>query len=174
MTENALKRAREVMDFYILSKMAGGGTFGITETYYRLSLFEGEFMTRDMARGFLRDLTDKGFCRYGQGLFCDDGQVAGSGYAITQAGLDYWKQLNPAKRIRTSFDCPPIPYRSMDWSARFSWQDGDSDLYGQGETEESAMIDLVQKAIEFDGDGSEQEEVVELALMALVGISEVK
>ena len=69
--------------------------------------------------------------------------------------------------IVTDFVCPPIPDRSHDWYARFKWADGDTECYGEGETEESAIIDLLNKAVEYDGDGSEQEEVIELALSAL-------
>ena len=43
--------------------------------------------------------------------------------------------------IKTSFDYPPIPIRSMDWSA---WYDGyeESGPYGHGATEAEAIADL--------------------------------
>ena len=48
-------------------------------------------------------------------------------------------------KIRTSFDYPPIPIRSFDWSAI------DDDTYdydapiGQGPTEQAAIADLLQQ-----------------------------
>ena len=74
---------------------------------------------------------------------------------------------NPRARVVTEYISPPIPDCSHDWYARFDFHNGDTDLRGFGETEESAIIDLIQNAMDYDGDGSEQEVVQDLAIYAL-------
>ena len=67
--------------------------------------------------------------------------------------------------IVTTYVCPPIPDRSHDWHAHFDWQCADDlSCEGYGETEESAVIDLLSNALEVDLDGSEQEGVLEMAI----------
>ena len=65
--------------------------------------------------------------------------------------------------IKTHYTCPPIPIRNQDWHAQFTWQDGDDDLHGAGETEERAVLDLLVNASEADNDGAEQKELVDMA-----------
>lgn len=43
--------------------------------------------------------------------------------------------------INVSFDYPPIPIRSADWSACVDGQEEDGH-YGRGETREKALVDL--------------------------------
>jgi len=52
--------------------------------------------------------------------------------------------------IKTSHDNPPIPTRNHDWSAWFDWASPDDDFFisGNGETEQAAVADLIQKAAE--------------------------
>lgn len=65
--------------------------------------------------------------------------------------------------IETDYVNPPIPYRSHDWRAVFEWDVGDEDdLVGWGETEESAVLDLLTQAVDHDED-SYREAVVDLA-----------
>jgi len=53
-------------------------------------------------------------------------------------------------KVRTSFDCPPIPTRAFDWSAVTDDYDADCDLdgffsthpIGRGATEAEAIADL--------------------------------
>lgn len=67
--------------------------------------------------------------------------------------------------IVTTHICPPIPDRSHDWHAHFDWQCADDlTCEGYGETEEIAVIDLLNSAIYVDMDGSEQEEIINLAI----------
>jgi hypothetical protein len=51
--------------------------------------------------------------------------------------------------IHTSFDYPPIPIRSFDWSAVTEDYDGAPDAgwqpVGHGETEEAAIADLLDQ-----------------------------
>lgn len=49
-------------------------------------------------------------------------------------------------KIKTSFDYPPIPIRSMDWSAwDDSTYDGPGSPLGHGETEDAAIQDLLDQ-----------------------------
>lgn len=54
------------------------------------------------------------------------------------------------KMVTTNYDCPPIPIRSMDWSAVVSETydpENDSPI-GRGETEEAAVLDLLCATME--------------------------
>lgn len=74
------------------------------------------------------------------------------------------------KEIRTHFEYPPIPDRSHDWRAWYDWHDGDDEdaPQGWGETEIEAVIDLFQNTIDYeDGDGSEFNAIIDLAISAI-------
>jgi len=47
---------------------------------------------REVARGFLRDMRSRGLVEFNRGLFREDGEVGGSGYAITRKGREWLKQ----------------------------------------------------------------------------------
>ena len=56
---------------------------------------------------------------------------------------DELKTLKAARRIKTNFVYPPIPIRTMDWSA---WFDGNEEgLHGEGRTEAEAVQDLLDE-----------------------------
>src|SRR5665811_2116021 len=46
-------------------------------------------LDRKIVRRACRALKRKGLAEYGRGLWTEDGEVAGSGYAATQAGADW-------------------------------------------------------------------------------------
>lgn len=49
-------------------------------------------------------------------------------------------------KIQTSYTCPPIPIRSCDWEAWVADEDPETwDRVGQGETENEAIKDLLEK-----------------------------
>jgi len=58
------------------------------------------------------------------------------------------------RKVITSHDCPPIPVRSMDWSATFDDYDAEvvdgqwtsSHPVGHGRTEAEAIADLLEQA----------------------------
>mgnify|MGYP005830785413 CR=1 FL=1 len=84
------------LDRHVIQQMAESyGSFGPLETCWGLSWFTNDWITKDMARALLRDLTDRGFCYFSRGLFNEDGQVAGAGYGLTKKGLEYYDQLCP-------------------------------------------------------------------------------
>ena len=82
------------MEMHVLKEMCEGyQPFGPTETYYGLAVFAHDGVTKDLARGILRAMTDRGLCQYKSGLFSEDGEPRGSGYAATDAGVARYKQL---------------------------------------------------------------------------------
>ena len=67
--------------------------------------------------------------------------------------------------IYTTKEYPPIPIRDYDWHAVFDIFCCDEEQpHGWGETEESAVINLLKNATEFEDDGYTIEEVTDLAL----------
>jgi hypothetical protein len=48
---------------------------------------EGARLTRDEVVPIVRDLAKRGLAKFARGLWTDDGEMYGSGYALTQAGL---------------------------------------------------------------------------------------
>ncbi|WP_226552931.1 hypothetical protein [Celeribacter naphthalenivorans] len=64
-----------------------GADFGATDTYYSLAMITPPSMERELTRAILRQLTDKGLCKFKNGLFREDGYTGGSGYSLTDAGL---------------------------------------------------------------------------------------
>jgi hypothetical protein len=68
--------------------------------------------------------------------------------------------------ITTRADYPPIPTANYNWSAQFSFHDGDDELYGHGPTEDAAVLDLLVNGGEFEDDGSVLEAIVDLAFKA--------
>jgi hypothetical protein len=85
---------QKALDRHVVQYMAeASGSFGPTETFWRIRRFTNEWITKEMARAILRSLTDRGFCEYRRGLFTEDGEVAGAGYGLTRQGLVYYEQL---------------------------------------------------------------------------------
>ena len=82
------------LDRHVLQYMAEcSSTFGPLETAFGFRSFTNDWVTTDMVRAICRSLTDRGFCVYRRGLFTEDGEVAGSGYGITEKGLKYLETL---------------------------------------------------------------------------------
>jgi len=46
----------------------------------------------EYVRAALRQLRNKGYATYERGLFTEDGEVAGSGYTCTDAGLRHYRE----------------------------------------------------------------------------------
>ena len=53
---------------------------------------------REIIRGLMRSMRDRCLVEYGQG-FNDDGEVAGGGYTLTRAGLQYWRTLMEVREV---------------------------------------------------------------------------
>lgn len=89
--------ARRFFDRHILQMMAErGAPFGRTETFFPIRSFTNDWLPKEMARGLLRDLAERGYCQFQRGLFTEDGEAAGAGYGITEDGLAYYRELVPA------------------------------------------------------------------------------
>ena len=92
--------ARRAIDEHVLGVMFAGyiPDFGVCETFFGLSAFATPGITREIARGVLRDLTDKGLCHYRSGLFTEDGEVAGAGYGLTSEGIATYLSMSGRER----------------------------------------------------------------------------
>lgn len=82
------------LDRYILRSMCCGfGDGSFDWTAFHLRNFVNDWVTKDMARAILRDLSQRGYAKFERGLFTEDGDVAGSGYRITKEGIAYLETL---------------------------------------------------------------------------------
>ncbi|MBR9766471.1 MAG: hypothetical protein GYB53_23880 [Rhodobacteraceae bacterium] len=82
------------LDRHVLQYMhdnSGGRGYGFFA--FHLRCFVNDWITKDMARAICRSLTDRGYARYERGLWNEDGETAGAGYRITEAGREYLAQL---------------------------------------------------------------------------------
>lgn len=92
----SLPQLQAALDLHVLQIMQerSDGWYDPTEVAFSLRSFVAEpWITRDIARGVCRSLTDRGYAVYRRGLWTDDGQVAGAGYGITHKGVAYLKEL---------------------------------------------------------------------------------
>ncbi|SCM71609.1 hypothetical protein KL86PLE_100284 [uncultured Pleomorphomonas sp.] len=66
---------------------------------WHLSALVAPGCTKEMARAVCRDMRGLGFVEYHRALWTDEGEPAGSGYAITAAGRHHlWNDLGGARR----------------------------------------------------------------------------
>ena len=63
---------------------------------YVATVAEDTGLPKDVTAAILRDMRDNGLVVYRRGLFTEDGEVAGSGYAITHVGTEHLKAEVPA------------------------------------------------------------------------------
>ena len=83
----------------LLAQMEDGSPSGYDTYGFSFRYFTDEVFHRDLVRGLLRGLTDKGLAYYAPGLFTYDGNVAGAGYGITEKGRQFLKDYFPAERM---------------------------------------------------------------------------
>ena len=87
---------KSFLDRHIIQTMAeADAPYGPLCVCFHLSRFTNDWITKEMARAIVRDLTDRGMCRYAKGLMNEDGEVVGSGYGLTQKGLNYYEEICP-------------------------------------------------------------------------------
>lgn len=93
----SLQEIQEALDRHVLLYMmeAQNSTFSRDGCAFHLNSFvEMPWITKEMARAICRSLTDRGFAFYMRGLFTEDGDPAGAGYGITDAGAEYLSNLD--------------------------------------------------------------------------------
>lgn len=61
--------------------------FGPTDTFFPIAILTIEPLDRELTRALLRHMKARGLCHYARGLFDDDGNPRGAGYALTDKGL---------------------------------------------------------------------------------------
>lgn len=89
-SESALEQLEDTM----LTRMwehARGSEFGPDGIAFNLSFFAP--VPREVARGVLRNMRDKGMVRHMTGLWSDDGEPRGAGYALTMKTVNEFQQL---------------------------------------------------------------------------------
>lgn len=89
---DSLPEIQVALDRHVLQYMAEmhNSVFPRDGYAFHLSCFVAlPWITKDMARAVCRSLTDRGFAFYMRGLFTEDGDPAGAGYGITDAGIAY-------------------------------------------------------------------------------------
>ncbi|UXO93803.1 hypothetical protein Pan1_88 [Pseudanabaena phage Pan1] len=73
---------------------ARNSSFGPDGIAFGLRLFEN-VLPREVARGVLRNLRDKGHLVFMRGLWTEDGEPAGAGYALTASTVARFRSLEP-------------------------------------------------------------------------------
>lgn len=64
---------------------------------------------------------------------------------MTMPTIEEMRAITPRK-IVTDYECPPLPYRSVDWAAYFDDVGPEDSPIGRGETEWDAIADLLNEA----------------------------
>ncbi len=97
--EKAFKGLAEHLDrmrFVILSRMNGSTHHG-EPGYCTIAFCCGDRIPREIGRALIRDSRNRGLCLYGNGLFTEDGEVFGAGYAITEEGRKWLAERSKEK-----------------------------------------------------------------------------
>ena len=81
------------LDRHVLVYIDDHGTNGFDWLAFNLRCFTNDWITRDMASAICKSLRDRGFLTYERGLWSEDGEPAGSGYAITDKGRKYLRSI---------------------------------------------------------------------------------
>ena len=86
-----IKAAPDKIELSVLRAITEGtGGFGRTEWHWTFAaISRSTGLPRDYVRAACRSLTDQGRAHYRGGLFTEEGEVAGAGYAATRAGIEY-------------------------------------------------------------------------------------
>lgn len=88
MTDRQAIDAISQLEDVILTKMwdqARGSEFGPDGIAFGLQFFDP--IPREVARGMLRHMKDRGLVQHMKGLWSEDGEPRGSGYALTQKAV---------------------------------------------------------------------------------------
>jgi hypothetical protein len=92
----SLPEIQAALDVHVLQIMQErcDGWYDPTEVAFSLRAFVVDpWITREIARGVCRSLTERGYAVYRRGLWTDDGEPGGAGYGITHKGVAYLKDL---------------------------------------------------------------------------------
>lgn len=81
------------LDRHVLGYIEDHDTNGFDWFAFNLRPFINDWITRDMASAICKSLRDRGYLTYERGLWTEDGEPGGSGYAITEAGREYLRSI---------------------------------------------------------------------------------
>lgn len=95
---DALAQLEDVVLTYIWER-ARGSEFGPDGVAFGLRFFE-PILPREVARGVLRHLRNKGALVFMRGLWTEDGEPAGAGYALTDKTVREFRELEREEQNR--------------------------------------------------------------------------
>lgn len=88
-----LEDAERALRLHVLSTMDASSSADLSDwTAFHLSVFVAPGCSKEMARAVCRDLRVLGHVQYHRALWSEDGEAAGSGYALTPDGRNFLKQ----------------------------------------------------------------------------------
>nr|WP_319498052.1 hypothetical protein [uncultured Cohaesibacter sp.] len=90
---NPLLAAKRRLEQHVLRLLADAYKANQDFCYLTLKALETPEINCEIIRAILIDLRKDGLATYAKGLWTDDGELAGSGYAITPDGRDYLRAL---------------------------------------------------------------------------------
>ncbi|WP_319568358.1 hypothetical protein [Cohaesibacter marisflavi] len=90
---NDLLRAKQQLERHVLRLLADAYESNQDFCYCTLKTLVTTEINREIIRAILIDLRKDDLATYAKGLWTDDGELAGSGYAITPEGRDYLRAL---------------------------------------------------------------------------------
>ena len=88
-----VNRARRCLERAILEQLQECYSRSQDFCFRSIKSLETDGVGLELARGLLRDMRANDLVTFEKGLFTDDGETAGSGYAITPTGRDYLRAL---------------------------------------------------------------------------------
>ncbi|WP_319413918.1 hypothetical protein [uncultured Cohaesibacter sp.] len=88
-----LIRAKQQLERHVLRLLADAYEANQDLCYLPLKMLETPEINREIVRAILIDLRKDGLATYAKGLWSDDGELAGSGYAVTPEGRNYLGEL---------------------------------------------------------------------------------
>ena len=88
-----VNRARRCLERAILAQLQDSYSRSQDLCFMSIKSLETDVIGLEVTRGLLRDLRANDLVTFEKGLFTDDGEPAGAGYAITPTGRDYLRAL---------------------------------------------------------------------------------
>lgn len=153
-----LREAAEALDYHVLSILNDRGYGG--EFCLRMSNFIDDGMTRDMAVATCRSLRQRGLAEFHRGLWSEDGEPAGSGYCITEAGKAHLEKMGNDRLGDYSLDLSIHLRRQRDFSDR---------TFGPGLRTAGVSDHIMKELAEVEADPTDLKEWVDVIILAFDG-----
>lgn len=159
-TLSSMRQAADEFDFHVLAILNMAYSPGEDWVAMHLSALVTERFTRDMARAVCRCLRERGLAEFHRGLWTDDGEPAGAGYAITPKGREVLAEMGKERLARYCFDIVEHLVRQRAFSDR---------TFGPGLHTEGVADHIVKELIEVSADPTDLAEWVDVIILAFDG-----